>query len=345
MTRAIHQLIATLAPYDAVSNETLAMQAALRAAGYRSEIYAENSAPAVRDSARPLAGFAPSPGDVVLLHYSIWSAAVEAALAAPGPLVTRYHNVTPPDWFVGVNDVVADLCRRARAGLADLAPRTALALADSSYNALDLAAAGFGRCERLPILLPDGPRLERTAAPDPLILTIGRLVPNKRIDEVLRTFACYQRTIAPAATLTIVGSDNGFEAYGAACRRLARALGLTGVDLVGSIDDAEKARLLARATVYLSCSEHEGFCVPIVEAMRAGVPVVARAFGAVAETLGGGGIAVPPDCGPAEIAELLELADRPEIAAAIATGARERITAFAPAATAARLVELVRGVA
>ena len=138
-------------------------------------------------------------------------------------------------------------------------------------------------------------------------MTVGRLVPNKRIDEVLRTFACYERTCAPGSRLAIVGGDDGFEAYGKACRRLAETLGIRD-PFVGAIDDAAKQELLARASAYLVCSEHEGFCVPLVEAMRHDLPIVARAFGAVPETLGGAGIAAPPEAGPAELAELLHLA-------------------------------------
>ena len=102
-------------------------------------------------------------------------------------------------------------------------------------------------------------------------MTVGRLVPNKRIDEVLRTFACYERTCAPGSRLAIVGGDEGFEAYGKACRRLASALRIHD-PFLGSIDEDQKQELLARASAYLVCSEHEGFCVPLVEAMRHDLP-------------------------------------------------------------------------
>ena len=342
--RAVHQLIATLAPYDAVSNETRAMRGILRAAGYPSSIYAENIHQAVRDEAEPLTRLVVRPGDLLLLHYSIWSAVVDRALAGDVTLVVRYHNVTPAHWFEGVNEIVAGLCRTARARLGELAPRTSLALADSSFNALDLAEAGFGPCEVLPILLPAGTTPTPALPDEALIVTVGRLVPNKRIDEVLRTFACYERTCAPGSRLAIVGGDDGFEAYGKACRRLASALRIHD-PFLGPVDEAAKQHLLARASGYLACSEHEGFCVPLVEAMRHDLPIVARAFGAVPETLGGAGIAAPPEAGPAELAELLHVAvTDPALGAAMAAGRAERLSALAPELVGARLLDLLAGV-
>ncbi len=341
--RTVHQLIATLAPFDAVSNETRAMRDVLRAAGSTSSIYAENIHEAMRDEAEPLAALTVRPGDVLLLHYSIWSAVVERALQADAQLIVRYHNVTPAHWFEGVNEVVAGLCRTARARLPELGPRTALAVADSTFNAIDLEEAGIGPREVLPILLPDDPAPVAARPAEGLIVTVGRLVPNKRIDEVLRTFACYERTCAPGSRLAIVGGDDGFEPYGKACRRLAATLRIDD-PFLGSVADATKHELLARASAYLVCSEHEGFCVPLVEAMRHDLPIVARAFGAVPETLGSAGIAAPEEAGPAELAELLDRAvTDPALGAAMAAGRAERLAALAPDVVGARLLALVGG--
>jgi hypothetical protein len=101
--RTVHQLVATLSPHDAVSNEALALQDALRELGFRSELFAENIALPLRGRARPLSDLHPRPDDAVLLHYSIWSAVIPRAVAAGGPLVLRYHSVTPEHWFMGIN--------------------------------------------------------------------------------------------------------------------------------------------------------------------------------------------------------------------------------------------------
>ena len=157
-------------------------------------------------------------------------------------------------------------------------------------------AAGFPAVAVVPILLPEPPAPAAATAPPaagPLIATIGRIAPHKRIDEVLRVFACYRRGCAPTARLVVAGSDAGFEPYGRACRALADRLGIAAaVDFVGVIAEADKHALLGLADCYLACTEHEGFCVPLVEAMRAGVPLVARAEAAVPETVGRGGVVV-----------------------------------------------------
>ena len=113
---------------------------------------------------------------------------------------------------------------------------------------------------------------------------------------------------------------------------------------MGSVDEDTKGELLARASAYLVCSEHEGFCVPLVEAMRHDLPIVARAFGAVPETLGGAGIAAPAEAASAELAELLHLAvTDPALGAAMAAGRVERLAAFAPGIVGSRLLALVGG--
>ena len=138
MTRAVHQLLATFAPHDAVSNEARQIRAVLRAAGYESEIYAAGIRPSAHDVVRPLNALAADADDVLICHYSIWSEAVDRALAGPGRLVVRYHNVTPAHWLEGVNEVVAALCRSARARLGELAPRAALALAGRALSLIHI---------------------------------------------------------------------------------------------------------------------------------------------------------------------------------------------------------------
>jgi glycosyltransferase involved in cell wall biosynthesis len=176
--------------------------------------------------------------------------------------------------------------------------------------------------------------------PDPLIVTVGRIAPHKRIDEVLRVFACYRRGCAPGARLAVVGSDTGFEPYGRACRGLARALGISGaVDFAGTVPEDDKLALLARADAYLACTEHEGFCVPLVEAMRASLPIVARAEAAVPETVGRGGVVVASR-DHAVLAELVHAVAGDPVARA---AARREAARYAPDTVGERLVAVLTG--
>ena len=341
--RTVHQLIATLAPNDAVSNEALAVQDALRSFGFRSEIVSPDVAGPLRDRARPLD--ASESGDALLVHYSIDSPAVARALDSGALIVLRYHNVTPPEWLESVDAAAAELCRRARERLPALAPRTRLALAASAFSRADLDAAGFAATEVLPLLVPDDDLPPARADPQrPLVLTVGRLAPHKRIDEVLRVFALFQRACKPEARLAIVGSAAGFERHEAACRRLAERLGVRNVAFTGGVGEKRKAELLAEAAAYVSMSEHEGFGVPLVEAMRCRVPVLARAAAAVPETLGSGGLAVDTR-DHAELAELLDVLVSDEAVRSRVRAAQEReVRRFDPTQIAERLRGLLEGV-
>ena len=340
--RTVHQLVATLSPHDAVTNEALALHGALRDLGYRSDLFAERIPFALRRRSRPLSELRVGPGDALLLHYSIWSPAVARALAARGPLVLRYHNVTPEHWFAGVNGRVAELCRRARAGLPKLAGRATLAIAVSEFSRDELTAAGYSKTAVVPILLARRPQFRSPGARhDPLVLTVGRIAPNKRIDEVLRVFASFQRGCRADSSLAIVGSGQGFESYERACRRLAERLGVRNVTFTGEVSERRKEALFQRASAYISLSEHEGFGIPLIEAMSWGVPVLARAAAAVPETLGSGGFAVATT-DHAELAELLDaLVSNEDVRAAIRARQRRELERFDPARTRDRLAALL----
>ncbi|HMN99014.1 MAG TPA: glycosyltransferase [Miltoncostaeaceae bacterium] len=296
----LHQVISSASPADAVTGQALAWRERFRGWGVGGEVIAEHVHPTLARRVVRLdgGGRALLDNGPLLLRYSIWSGAVEAALAAAGPLAVVYHNVTPGDLLREVNPEVADLCDRGRRGLRRLAGRASVLVADSSFNASELAAAGLGDAHVVPLLL----ELERNdgTAPShdperPLVLSVGRIVPSKRLEDAVGAFALFQRERAPGARLVLAGSDDGFERYGQALPRLARDLGARDVRLTGRITDDERDALYRAASAYLCTSVHEGFCAPLVEALAAGVPVVARARAAVPETLGAAGLLIPDD--------------------------------------------------
>jgi glycosyltransferase involved in cell wall biosynthesis len=333
----VQQLLAAAARHDAVTGQALELHRLLEGWGYASEVAAEHVQPALAGIVRPLERLSPEP-DAVILRYSIWSAAADAALeSGPRRLGLVYHNVTPPDFLRAVNPTLARLCHRARSRLELFAEEAHLAMADSAYNARELEEEGFEDVRVVPLLLRPQRRAARDPEGPPVVLTVGRVAPNKRLELLLRAFALFQRAHAPEARLVLIGSWEGFEPYRDALDRLLDRLGARGVRFLGVVDDAERDRWYDEAAAYACASAHEGFCAPLVEAMAAGLPVVAVGAAAVPETLGEGGLVLPDD-DPCVFAEALAAVTAdPALRAALRAGAERRLAELAPERVAEQL--------
>lgn len=299
---AIHQFVPTLAPRDAVGTHYLAVQAALRGAGYASEIYALEAKEEFKRLAQPFQSFRGGrPGEAtwLLYHSSVGSPVADFVASRPEPLLVDYHNITPATFFVRWEPVVAGALSLGRRQLQRLAGRSALGLADSSFNAEELDTIGFSPTAVVPIMLdvdaldsvtPDRACADRLlqakAAGGADWLFVGRLAPNKAQHDVVKAFAAYRRFHDPRARLHLVGGSSS-HSYETALHEFVDALGLgAAVELAGPVSDAQLRAHYAAADVFVVCSEHEGFCVPLLEAMHRDVPIVAYACAAVPETVG-----------------------------------------------------------
>jgi glycosyltransferase involved in cell wall biosynthesis len=314
MTRRVHQLLAALSYGDAIGNEALAIQKHLRAAGFASDIFAEKVHPRVAHLARPLWEYAQvsAPDTVCLFHFSIGSAAGRLIHHAPDRLVAIYHNITPARFFLGFHPHLAGLCHHGRRELEAFADRTELGLGDSEFNRRELEAAGFRKTAVLPIVLdlskydaPGSPVVDRQYRDARTnLLFVGRIIPNKKIEDLIRVFAAYQRYVNPVSRLLLVGDTRGHERYLERLLEMVDYLRLDEVVFTGQVDDDDLQSYYRAADLFLCLSEHEGFCVPLQEAMVHGVPVMAYDAGAVRETLHGGGILLH-DKRPEVVAELV----------------------------------------
>jgi glycosyltransferase involved in cell wall biosynthesis len=297
---AVHQVLATLGYGDAIGHEVLAIQRVLRAAGFESEIFVETADPRLEPLTldyRDLPAYS-HPDHVLIHHFSLGSKASRIAYALPDRMVLIYHNITPPEYFVGVHDELPELCYQGRRELGAYRERCDLALGDSEFNRQELVAMGFAPTGVLPVV-PNFDHLD--VRPNRLvagtfddewtnILFVGRVIPNKRIDDLIRFFAVYRRRYNPRARLLVVGSYGGFHRYLAALHHLAARLGVEDVYFTGQVSNEELTAYYEVADLFLSASEHEGFCVPLVEAFYKGVPVLAYGAGAVPATLDGAGV-------------------------------------------------------
>jgi glycosyltransferase involved in cell wall biosynthesis len=311
--RCVHQLLGALHGGDAVGAEALAIRSHLRSAGFASEILAGRVDPPLASEAHALreAAALDGPETAWLYHFSPGSPATQVALGVTGPLVLGYHNVTPAACFAGWSRELARLALCAGAELRALAGRAALAFGKSRFSRGDLDEAGFARTGVLPFVhdleqgVRSSPVLHRLYGDGRVnLLSVGRLVPNKRIEDLLAAFAVLQRGALPHSRLLLPGSRS-LEGYALALERRARELRLRDVVFLGPVDAGELRACYELAAAYVSLSEHEGYGVPLVEAMLAGVPVVARDAGAVSETLDGAGVLLR-DTAPPFVAAVVE---------------------------------------
>jgi glycosyltransferase involved in cell wall biosynthesis len=336
---AVYQLLAAAAPHDAVTGQAIALRDELARAGINSAIAAEHIDGALIADVLPL-GAVPA-GAPALLRYSLWSAAAELALQDTGPLGVIYHNITPAQFLESANPAVAALCAKGRAELPKIATRAMVSIADSAYNARELRDAGAEHVAVVPLLLdlPAPPTIPRAGTDR--VLFVGRLAPNKRVEDCIDAVALLRRS-RPATELHVVGSGDAFPRYEAALHHHARVNGLANaVQFHGRVDDYARDALYATSGAYISLSEHEGFCVPVLEAMSRGLPVVARDAGAVRETAGGGALLVPERNAALAAAALDAAISDERIRAGLAANARHRLAQLDRSLVAGRLIDAI----
>ncbi|MBM64481.1 MAG: hypothetical protein CL484_16150 [Acidobacteria bacterium] len=297
---AVHQVLATLGYGDAIGNEVIGIRKALHLAGFESDIFVETSDSRVDHLCRDYRDLIDisHPDNILIHHFSIGSRASRVAYALPDRMVLIYHNITPPEYFVGVHKDLVQLCYSGRRELRAYPARCDLALGDSEFNKEELEALGFSRTGVLPVV-PDFTHLDQT--PDHTlvsefdddklnILFVGRMIPNKRIEDVIRFYHAYKVKYGRNARLLLVGSYSGFESYLASLHHLINSLGISDVHIFGHVSNAELTACYDLADLFLSASEHEGFCVPLVEAFYKQLPVLAYDAAAVSSTLDGAGV-------------------------------------------------------
>lgn len=293
--RPIHQVLSNLAYGDAISNEALWIRDSLRELGHPSEIYALDRHPRVQDRSMPWSAGCLSPDDAIIYHHSIGSAVTQQVCQHPGPKGLIYHNITPAHFFAPYLPMHERLCQQGREHLPRLAEQFGVSVGDSTYNALELAEQGFANPGVLPLCIdpdkwrgrPDPEKMQALHSGDTNIIFVGRLCPNKRQEHLIAAFAHYVR-IDPKSRLHLVGTPvTPNDKYEACLRQLVDDLKLTDrVSFTGHVDDAQLAAYYATAHLFWSMSEHEGFCIPLIEAMWFDVPVLAFAACAVPETVG-----------------------------------------------------------
>jgi L-malate glycosyltransferase len=348
----VHQVAAGVVPRDAISHHLLEARAVIRAMGLRSEIFADADRihPLMAPEVHPHTAWERQarPGDVAVLHYSIASPAFDWVLDRTDRAAIHYHNITPAELLWDDAPAVALECAAGRRALGPLAERVGASAADSEFNAREMVALGFRRPAVLGVMrqtLPGAVRRPRPDGAPPRLLFVGRGVPNKAQHDLILALAALRQAGVPAH-LVLVGTWEGIEPYERRCRRLAGRLGVDdAVTFTGSVGEPELAQAYADADCFVCLSDHEGFCVPALEAIGADLPVVAYAAGALPETVGRAGLLLDEKL-PSLVAEaVVEALGNAALARRMAEGRREQLERFSSERLGGRLREWVGSLA
>jgi glycosyltransferase involved in cell wall biosynthesis len=316
----IHQLSPGISQGDATSNHIFEIDARLKAWGFESYIYADRCQPELQSKVRPFPALRPflqNPDDLLIYHYGIFHASALFFQSAKCKRILIYHNITPAHFFHGWDANNEHNCHIGRLALHRLLGAD-VAVGVSEFNRQELIAVGFDEAKTavLPIFLT--PEAQATIPIDKNLqskihqsantnwLTVGRVVPNKGIPDLIRLFYVYNKSINPHAHLYIVGS-NKMQAYHTALKSLAQSLEIEEhITFTGRVSDSHLKTYYQSADLYVSASYHEGFCVPLIESMHYGLPILAHAAAAIPETLGHAGVQYT-ELGYSEVAEMAHL--------------------------------------
>lgn len=315
MTLRIDQFYTTVSSGDATSKQILNLQEMLHRMGYKSDIFCEYQPTQFERKTWQMMQYShfANHKNILLLHYSLTysSFVMDWLRKIPSRKIIIYHNITPHTYFWGINDVFYDAAYTGRKQLPFLRELTEIGWGDSQFNCKELVTNGWETSQVLPIIfnsaqLSQKPKqkLLKQLSNQINILFVGRMAPNKHIEDLILTFYYLKRRIFPNARLFLVGSIQGMERYISYLQTLADQLNLSDVIFTGHISASELVTYYHGADIFLSMSEHEGFGVPLLESMYFDLPIIAYKAAAVPEVLGDSGIMLDTKHFPA-IAELI----------------------------------------
>jgi glycosyltransferase involved in cell wall biosynthesis len=315
MSQQAHQFLTALSYGDAIGDYTLEIQQILRKNRFQSEIFSEIVHPRMAKLVKPLHEYENYASDdaLMLIHFSIGSELGNFIPHCKGKKLLIYHNITPHEWFVDINNHLAYQCLIGRKQLELLQAYCPISLADSEYNRQELENLGYRDTGVLPIRLHfenfngDPDRLTTDEYDDNRtnIIVVGRTIPNKRLEDCIKAFAYYQKFRNPLSRLIFVGMWQGFESYYGSLRAMTNDLSVQNVVFTGHISFNELLAYYRMAHLLLTMSEHEGFCVPVLEAFYMKVPVLAWDACAIPYTAGKGAILVEQEKDYAMIGEMI----------------------------------------
>ena len=339
MIKGIHQYLSSAVRRDAIGEYAFVLRNAFREMGYDSEIFYDSCSEEIRDEVIPFKKYSQysSSNNLFVIHYGIKLPYIKPLTSLIDSKILVYHNVTPPEFFEIFAPWMVNRCAESRIEVAELKKYFVAAAGDSDYNANELRDMGYANVRTIPLSI-DFSKYDVSPNPETLKsysendwinwLFVGRISPNKKQEDLIKCFYYYNKYINNQSRLILVGHGIGMNSYVEYLKGYTAQLGLRNVYLTGSVSQETLAAFYKTANIFIAMSEHEGFCVPILEAFYYRVPVVAYDSSAVGETLGGAGILVK-DKEPAKIAGLVDyLLKNSQLKKDVVEGQSLRLKAF-----------------
>lgn len=347
----IHQLLPNLTFGDAISNHALEIKRVLRENGYHSNIYVQHSDPAMNKFCYPYESHrgVSSKNNIIIFHYSISSDISRYVAKTPDKKIMIYHNITPDTFFKDINKELYLLTGSGRKELKYFRKIPKLSLAVSEYNAQELRKLGFNHVHVLPVMInlnkfdkrPDKSVLDKYTGKHTNIIFVGRIVPNKKFEDIIKSHYFYKKYLNPASRLFLIGSYDGMETYYNSLKKLIAKLNIDDVFFTGQISDGELIAYYKLANIFLCMSEHEGFNIPLIEAMHFKIPIIAYRSTAIPYTLGKAGVLLR-EKNYIETAELIDFVlNNKHEREAIVERQLERLSDFKIEKTAKKLLEYI----
>lgn len=295
----VNQFHSGVAVGDAITNQMLLIKRILRENGYGSEIFAEHIPDELTGEIKPIASYHGDAEGVLFVHHSMGFDCFEDIVALPDKKVLIYHNITPEKFFT--DSGIIEYVRLGLHQVEQYKEYVEYVIADSNYNRQELIDHGYDcNIDVMPVQvsldrfdeLKENTQIIEDYKNTKNFIFVGRVVGNKRQDDVIKSFAVYNRYYNEKSKLFLIG-DTGMKDYVSALERLAERLDIAEhVIITGKVSEEELKSYYKIADFFVCMSEHEGFGVPLLEAMKMGVPVIAYRSSAVPETMGGAGIVV-----------------------------------------------------
>lgn len=297
----IIEMLPSISFGDGVSGDCLAIKRELREKGYEVEIYADHIDGRLEKGSAKSTNELPrlNENDIILYHLAIGTDLNLKMLEMPGKKIIRYHNITPPEFFEGYSDRLVQLCRDGLIQVAGMTARFHHLLSVSEFNRSCLSEMGYqGDSAVAPIMIPfedyrkepDETIIEKYGKDDIVnFVFVGRLVPNKTQEDIIKIFYYYKKYYNNNARLFLVGACGEMDLYEYQLKKYVKELGVEDVYFTGHVSFPAILAYYKVADVLLCTSRHEGFCIPLVEAMFFDVPIIAFDSSAIGETLGGSG--------------------------------------------------------